>query len=116
MQPCDVVPPSVMRWSGSGLAMADETEAINIAATDGEMFYGLRLAVTLAVRARVLSQDAADPLFEGTGTQLKWQDMTPITVAAKVKTQIRYATIDNIIPQFITDLLYSGRHGICSYL
>ena len=91
--------------------MAEETEAIYIAATDGEMFYGLRLAVTPAVKAKVVSRDAMDSIFEGTGTQIKGQDLTPTTVAAKVKTQIRYASVAKINPQFITDLLYSGRQG-----
>lgn len=46
--------------------MAEESEAISIAATDGAMFYGLRQAVTPAVTARVMSSDVANQTFGGT--------------------------------------------------
>ena len=91
--------------------MADEFEAIYVAATDGVMFYGLRLAVTPEMKARVNSRDEANPIIEGTGTQLKWQDTTPVTVSAKVKTHVRYTSIAKISLQFITDLVSSGRQG-----
>ena len=91
--------------------MAEKNEAISIVATDGEMFYGLRLAVTPAVKARVASRDVTDPLFEGTGTQVKFrQDMTAMSVAAKVQTYIRYASVSNIDASFVRDLIYNMRH------
>ena len=52
--------------------MAEEGEAIYVVATDGEMFYGLRLIATLAVKTRIASRDMTDPLFEETGTQIKF--------------------------------------------
>ena len=66
------IPSAAAHCFGSGRAMAEEGEAIYVVATDGEMFYGLRLIATLAVKTRIASRDMTDPLFEETGTQIKF--------------------------------------------
>ena len=90
--------------------MPEESEAINILCTDGAVNYSLRVAVTPAQKAKVEKRDAADPFVEGTAINLG-SGLTQTTVPVKVKTHIRYASVGEVSPEFVRDLIYNGYYG-----
>ena len=88
-----------------------ESEAISCVVTDGTLFYGLRLAVTPEMKARVHVRDLAHPIIEGTGRQIKWEGLAQTSVPAKLKTHSRYASEDKITLDFVINLIYNEQLG-----
>ena len=74
------------------------------------MNYSLRVAITPAQKAKVEKRNAADPFVEGTAINLG-SGLTQTTAPVKVKTHIRYASVEEISPDFVRDLTYSGFNG-----
>ena len=89
-----------------------ESEAIYVVVQDVAGFYSLRLAVTPAVKARVENRDVVNPMFEGTGIQIKWgRGLTQKPEPANVRTHIRYASVEKISSDFVTDLIFNEHQG-----